>query len=114
MKKILVFDDPEMVSFINSAVGDRCEIVWASNDEDLALRFRQEKPHIVLMTYDATDCNRFGKLLKEIRKESSKVPIVLMAGREILNHMPTLANGTIFRPFDKDVLEDTLKRYKIL
>jgi DNA-binding NtrC family response regulator len=113
MKKILVFDEPEIVSFIQGVADDRCEVVWASKDENLLPCFQKEKPDLVLMNYEASDCGRFGKLLKEIRAESSKVPIILMSGHDVLSHMPGNVTGCIFKPLDKFFLESTLKKYKV-
>jgi len=114
MKKILVFNEPEIVSFIESSLGDRCEIVWTSKDEEVAALVKQEKPDIVLMNYEASDCSRFAKVIGGIRAENAKVPILLMTGRDVMTHMPVEAKGSIFKPFEKDNLEDMLKRFKIL
>lgn len=114
MKKILVFDEPEIASFIQGAVGERCEVVWTSKDEEVVALFEREKPDIVLMNYEASDCSRFGKLLKEIRSESSTIPILLMSGHDVLSHMPVNVTGGIFKPLQKIHLEGALQRYKIL
>lgn len=114
MKKILVFDEPEVVSFINAAVGDRCEIVWVSKDEELCSRFQQEQPDMVLMNYEVSDCSRYARLLEGIRTKSAKVPIILMSGQDIMSHIPVNVNGTLFKPFQKEFLENMLQKYNIL
>lgn len=114
MKKVMVFDEPEIVSFIEGAIGEWCEVVWTSKDEEVASLCQRENPDIVLMNYEASDCSRYAGLLQGIQSWSSKVPIVLMSGHDVMGHMPVNVNGGIFKPLRKEFLESALRRYKIL
>ncbi len=114
MKKIMVIDEPEIISFVQKIVDDRCEVVWASRDEDVMGCLRKENPNIVLMNYEASECARFGELLQAIRAEKNDIPILLMSGLDVLTHMPVTASGCLIKPFPERALESFLQRFKII
>ena len=114
LKKMLVFDDPEVVSLIEGVVGDRCEIVWAHKDEDLIPCFQRENPDLVLMKYEVSECARYQGLLRGIRALDTKVSIVLLGGEELLTHLPVNISGAILKPLLPEFLEKSLTEFKIL
>ncbi|HOW59136.1 MAG TPA: hypothetical protein PLO78_05355 [Candidatus Omnitrophota bacterium] len=114
LKKMLVFDDPEVVSLVLGAVEGRCEIVWAHKDEDLIPAVQKENPDLVLMKYEVDECARYGKLLEGVRSLDPKISIVIMGGEELLTHMPLNIKGAIFKPLHPDFLARQLKDFKIL
>lgn len=118
MKKILIFDEPEVISFINGAIGDRCELVWTSKEEEVVPLLQREKPDALLIHYETTEegfhrCES-TELLEGIRAADSSVRILLMSEPKAVLDVPEFVTGGIFKPLKKDHLEDVLQRYKLL
>lgn len=118
MKKIMVFDEPGGVGFLVDALGEKCDVVWTSSEDEVLSLFQRERPDAVLINYETSEegfhCCRFNEVLKGIRAEDSKVPILLMTEKKAVLDIPTFVSGTVFKPLEKENLEYILRRYRIL
>lgn len=109
MRKVLVIDEPETVSLIERSIGNLYDVVWVPRGEEIRACLQRENPDLVLMHYEASECARYGEILKGIRNQKPDVPIILMSGEDILRHAPVTANGFIFKPFLSCALKDLLE-----
>lgn len=114
MKKILIFDDAETADIIMGVLAGHCKTVWIDEDKDLISCFETEKPDMVFMNYEVSDCSRFQRLLEQIRSKGPKVPVYLISDDSLLTHYPIGVNGAMFRPIEKWHVEGILQGSKIL
>lgn len=109
MRKVLVIDEPEMVSFIEKSISSICDVVWIPRGEELSTCLRRENPDLVLMHYEASECARYTEVIDEIRAQKPQVPIILMPDWDEFSHIPPTANGFITKPFCPHTLQDLIE-----
>lgn len=115
VKKLLVVDDEEsVISIIKMLLdGQGFEIVSAFNGNQGLKVFREEHPDAVLTDLIMSDMEGI-ELIRQLRREDPKLPIVVMSGNPIGRHYLHAAEifgavASLLKPFTKKELFDALE-----
>lgn len=114
IKKLLVVDDDESVIRLIKVLldGQGYVIVSALNGNQGLEVFREEHPDVVLTDLIMSDMEGI-ELIRQLRRETSKLPIIVMSGNPIGKHYLHAAEifgavTSLLKPFTKKQLFDAL------
>ncbi|MBU1674129.1 response regulator [Patescibacteria group bacterium] len=118
-KKILIADDSLFMRTILKDIlltEEKYEIAEAQNGKEAELQFKKEKPDLTLLDIIMPDGEEEGlKVLKKIKKLSpgAKVIMVSAVGQDsiIAECKKAGAADYIVKPFNKDKVIETVKKY---
>ena len=119
-KILLVDDDPMVLEVIKAClVHEKFDIITARNGEEGIRLFRRNADRIALVVSDITMPKKTGiDLVREIREQNVKVPILLISGdaeaarEEALLNLPEPRPTLLHKPFSlKELMEAMAKKY---
>lgn len=119
-KILLVDDDPMVLEVIKAClVHEKFDIITARNGEEGIRLFRRNAERIALVVSDITMPKMTGiDLVREIREQNVKVPILLISGdaeaarEESLLNLPEPRPTLLHKPFSlKELMEAMAKKY---
>ena len=108
-KKILIIDDEESISFTMKTffTSKGFEVIVPLNLDDTWELLKNSKPDLVITDHFMPNINAID-VIKNVRKESSHVPILVMSGFKVGLHLENYKNiPLIQKPID---LEDLYLR----
>ena len=116
-KKILIADDSLfMRKMLKDILAGKYEIVEAESGSKAEKQIKEEKPDLVLLDIIMPEGEEEGiRVLEQIKKSDSKVQVVMITavGQDtIVEECKKLgAADYIVKPFDKEKVVETVKKY---
>lgn len=113
MKVVVCEDDKNLLELIELIISElNVEIVKCYNDSDLRKIIKAEKIDLLVIDYWLKD-NKADTVIKEIRAEQPKLPIILMSA---ISELPALkrklnVNDFVSKPFDIDAFKNKIIPY---
>ncbi|MCP9610715.1 response regulator [Coprobacter tertius] len=112
---LLIAEDIESnFLLLQTIIGNKYNIIWAKNGKEAVDLFKSETVNMILMDIKMPEMNGI-EALKEIRKISSDIPIVMQTAhafdrdREIAEKAG--CNGFITKPINPQILRDMINRF---
>jgi len=116
-KKVLITDDSLFMRVIlRNILSDKYEIVEAESGVKAEEQFKREKPDLILLDIIMPEGEEEGiKVLQKIGKANPKTPVVMITAigqNSIIEKCKELgAVDYIVKPFDREKVLDTVKKY---